>query len=395
MVLLSRDDARVVTDARTAAEVLRDLDAAATVSIVLVGCTGVGKSHLLNGLAGEEISEESTIRPTTTSIVTASLSFGTLSDTPAWGVDVAETGEALADADVGVLVVTPSRYADAATQTAWTAIETCPQKLVVLNRQRGTPEERAAVLASVEERFDGERIVVVEESGNTDGLLDEISRRSSEESVTEVRRTIALSTAQKAAQHIARTVTSSAGDLRRLSDVVESVTRPRLEGRPLAVHESWYETELEVADEIERLLDELDLEIVKVFGDNLSSRILSETNRWQRPDIEAALAAWRMDTAARFNAAAAIRWRRRTTRQMIDNASWMVGVNPSVVISKRVRRVVGSGFGNMVNEVHGRLLAIADEAVESRVGDWRSSIEEAGSFKPGELLAAADALGRQ
>lgn len=385
----------MVTDARTAAEVLRDLDAAATVSIVLVGCTGVGKSHLLNGLAGEEISEESTIRPTTTSIVTASLSFGTLSDTPAWGVDVAETGEALADADVGVLVVTPSRYADAATQTAWTAIETCPQKLVVLNRQRGTPEERAAVLASVEERFDGERIVVVEESGNTDGLLDEISRRSSEESVTEVRRTIALSTAQKAAQHIARTVTSSAGDLRRLSDVVESVTRPRLEGRPLAVHESWYETELEVADEIERLLDELDLEIVKVFGDNLSSRILSETNRWQRPDIEAALAAWRMDTAARFNAAAAIRWRRRTTRQMIDNASWMVGVNPSVVISKRVRRVVGSGFGNMVNEVHGRLLAIADEAVESRVGDWRSSIEEAGSFKPGELLAAADALGRQ
>lgn len=251
------------------------------------------------------------------------------------------------------------------------------------------------MLASVEERFDGERIVVVEESGNTDGLLDEISRRSSEESVTEVRRTIALSTAQKAAQHIARTVTSSAGDLRRLSDVVESVTRPRLEGRPLAVHESWYETELEVADEIERLLDELDLEIVKVFGDNLSSRILSETNRWQRPDIEAALAAWRMDTAARFNAAAAIRWRRRTTRQMIDNASWMVGVNPSVVISKRVRRVVGSGFGNMVNEVHGRLLAIADEAVESRVGDWRSSIEEAGSFKPGELLAAADALGRQ
>ncbi|MCL1600692.1 MAG: hypothetical protein M3112_04045, partial [Actinomycetia bacterium] len=48
MVLLGREDARVVADAKTAAEVLGALNTAGTVSIVLVGCTGVGKSHLLN-----------------------------------------------------------------------------------------------------------------------------------------------------------------------------------------------------------------------------------------------------------------------------------------------------------------------------------------------------------
>jgi GTPase SAR1 family protein len=395
IVLLGRDDARVVADAKTAAEVLAALDAAATVSIVLVGCTGVGKSHLLNRLADTDVSEESVIRPTTTSIVTADLTGGTVADTPAWELNMAESGAALTDADIGVLVVTPSRYADAATLSAWKAVVSCPQKLVVLNRQRGTSEERAAVLASVEERFDGEYIVVVEESGDADRLSDEIRMRISDRAVTDARRTIALSTARNAAQHIARAVTASAGDLIRLSNVVESVTRPRIGRRPLAVRESWYGTALEVVDDIGRMLDDLDLEIVNSFGGDLSSRILSRMDLWQRSNVEAALAAWRLDTVARFQAAATIRWRRAATTQMIDDASWMAGVNPSVVVSKRVRRVVGSSLEHMINEAHGELLVIADAAVDSRVSKWRTSIEEAGSFKPGELLAAANALGQQ
>jgi hypothetical protein len=143
------------------------------------------------------------------------------------------------------------------------------------------------------------------------------------------------------------------------------------------------------------MLDDLDLEIVNSFGGDLSSRILSRMDLWQRSNVEAALAAWRLDTVARFQAAATIRWRRAATTQMIDDASWMAGVNPSVVVSKRVRRVVGSSLGHMINEAHGELLVIADAAVDSRVSKWRTSIEEAGSFKPGELLAAANALGQQ
>jgi hypothetical protein len=395
IVLLGRDDARVVADAKTAAEVLAALDAAATVSIVLVGCTGVGKSHLLNRLADTDVSEESVIRPTTTSIVTADLTGATVADTPAWELNKAESGAALTDADIGVLVVTPSRYADAATLSAWKAVVSCPQKLVVLNRQRGTSGERAAVLASVEERFDGECIVVVEESGDADRLSDEIRMRISDRAATDARRTIALGTATNAAQHIAQAVTASAGDLSRLSNVVESVTRPRIGRRPLAVRESWYGTALEVVDDIGRMLDDLDLEIVDSFGGDLSSRILSRMDLWQRSNVEAALAAWRLDTVARFQGAATIRWRRAATTQMIDDASWMAGVNPSVVVSKRVRRVVGSGLDRMINEVHGELIVIADAAVDSRVSEWRTSIEEAGSFKPGELLAAASALGQQ
>jgi hypothetical protein len=393
LVLLGADDARVVADAQTAADVLGALDAVATVSIVLVGCTGVGKSHVLNCMADAHISVESIIRPTTTSIVTAELLGWTVTDTPAWGLDIAGTDEALADADIGVLVVTPSRYADAATQAAWNALKACHEKLVVLNRQRGTSEERAAVLASVEERFDGESIVVVEESGDADRLVDEMRTRISDHAVTDAGRTIALSTARNAAQHIARAVIASAGDLSRLSNVVESVTRPRIGRRPLAVRESWYETELEVVDDIGRLIDDLDLEIVNSFGGDLSSRILSRMDPWRRSDVEAALSAWRVDAAARFQAAAKFRWRRAATTQMIDDASWKVGVNPSVVVSKRVRRVAGPNLEHLIGEVHGRLLAIADKAVDSRVAEWRRSIDEVGLFKPGELLAAADALG--
>ena len=395
MVLLGREDARVVTDAKTAAEVLEALNTAATVSIVLVGCTGVGKSHLLNCLADGDVSEESVIRPTTTSVISADLSGATVTDTPAWGTNTSETKAALVDADIGVLVVTPSRYGDAATHAAWSALEACPQKLVVLNRQRGTVEERVEVLASVVDRFDDEFVVVVEESGDTTRLLDEIRTRISDHAVTDPRRTIALSTARNAAQHIARNVTACASDLSRLSDIVESVSRPRIERRPLTVLHSWYETEKEVVDDIGRLRDDLDVEITDSFGDGVSARILSELDPWRRSNVEAALAEWKSDTAARFQGAATIRWRRSATSQMIDDASWKLGVNPSVVVSKRVRRVIGSSLEQMIDEVHGELLVITDKAVDSRVGDWRRSIEEAGSFKPGELLAAAHALGRQ
>lgn len=395
LILLGADDARVVADATTAAEILQSLDNEPPVSVVLVGCTGVGKSYLLNRLAGRDISEASVIRPTTTSVVTADVFGGVVADTPAWGLDIPATEAALVDADVGVLVVTPSRYADATTEAAWKAVEVCPQKLVVLNRQRGPSGERDAVLASVEERFDVEVVVVVEESGDTDHLLEELHARMSDRTLTDARRTIALSTARNAARHIARAVTASAGDLSRLSDVVESVSRPRIGRRPLAVRESWFETQQEILDEIGRLVDDLDLEIVNSFEGNLSSRILSQMDPWQKPDVEPALAAWRGDTAARFKATAKVRWRTTATMQMIDDASWKVGVNPSVVVSRRVSRVMGPSLGILIDEVHSQLLGVGDDIVDSRVNDWRRSIEEAGSFKPGELLAAADALGLQ
>jgi hypothetical protein len=396
LVLLDSDDVRVVTDAITASGVLLALDVAGPVSVVLVGCTGVGKSYLVNYLAGREVVEASVIRPTTTSIVTADLSGWAVTDTPAWGLDTAATEKILADADIGVLVVTPSRYADAATRAAWNSLEECPQKLVALNRQRGTSEEKAVVLASVVERFDVESIVAIDESGGSHRLRDEILALVSGLSAADARRAIALNTARNAAQHIARTVTAGSRDLSRLSDAVASVARPSSIGqRSLSVREGWHETEQEVLEEIDGMLDNLDLEIVKSYGGELSSRILSQMSRSQRADVGAALATWRSNSAERFQAAATIRWRPMATRHVIDDASWKLGVNPSVVVSKRVRRVVGSSFENLVDETHDELLAIADEAAGFRIGDWESSIDEAGSFKPGELLAAADALGRQ
>lgn len=395
LVLLDTDDARVVTDATTASGVLLALDVAGPVSVVLVGCTGVGKSYLVNYLAGREVAEASVIRPTTTSLVTADLSGWAVTDTPAWGLDTAATEKILADADIGVLVVTPSRYADAATRAAWNALEACPQKLVVLNRQRGTSEEKAVVLASVVERFDVESIVAIDESGGSHRLRDEILALVSGLSAADPRRAIALSTARNAAQHIARTVTAGSRDLSRLSDAVASVARPSIGQRSLSVREGWHETEQEVLEEIDGMLDNLDLEIVKSYGGELSSRILSQMSRSQRTDVGSALAAWRSDSAERFQAAATIRWRPMATRQVIDDASWKLGVNPSVVVPKRVRRVMGSSLENLADETHDELLAIADEAADFRIGEWQSSIDESGSFKPGELLAAADALGRQ
>lgn len=411
MVLLGTDDARVAQDARTAADVLTDLTQA-HVSAVLVGCTGVGKSFLVNGLAGREVSEASVIRPTTTSVVTAA-AYGPVwsdqqvnqaivpattvrldvVDTPPWELGDPDTRRVLADADLAILVVSPARYADAATQSCWEAVAACPHRLIVLNRQRGTPDERSEVLTSVKGRFAVPFVAVVEEAGDTSQLLNQLLSRISDGPADKGRTTIARTTAANAARHIAGTVTSGAIDLHRLEVVIESVANPRIADRVLTVRESWSATAQAVVEVIEGLLDDLDREIVSTFGNGLASRVLTEIGEWRSSDVEAALAAWRIDVAARFRSAASVRWRRSATHQMIDDASWKLGVNRSVVVSKRVGRVMGADLGTATAKAHELLGVIAESAMDQRIGDWLTSVEDVGSYKPGELLAAANALG--
>jgi hypothetical protein len=413
LVLLGTEDERVLNDARTSIAVLEGLGAS-PVTVVLAGCTGVGKSYLLNDLAGTQVSAVGVIRPTTTSTIIAGRSgpvaVGGASeyvhvpgmpeglvvvDTPGWGGGNTLVLDVLATADVGVLVVSPTRYADRATQDLWSAVRSLPATIVVLNRQRGTQTERDDVLKSVPEHFDSDHLVVVDESEPSSRLLEIITEMASGSRAPDDGAMIARIAAVQAGRHVAGAVTSSAMVLGRLASVVESVTRPDFSEKSLAVRESWRATQRELVGAIGRTIDEMDATIVGSVDDALAGRMLSAMPDWRSSEVESALVEWRADIAARFRSDARIRWRRTSTEQALEQASWEVGVNPTAQVSRRVRRVMGRNLEKATLHAHERLVSIADDAVESRIDVWRSVIAEAGSFKPGELLAAADALGGQ
>jgi hypothetical protein len=411
LVLLGAGDERVLNDARTSIAVLEGLGASPA-SVVLAGSTGVGKSHLLNDLAGTQVSAVGVIRPTTTSAIiagrSAPVAVGGASkyvhvpgmpdglvvvDTPGWGSGNTLVLDALATADVGVLVVSPTRYADRATQELWSAVRSLPATIVVLNRQRGTPTEQDDVLTSVRKHFDCDDLVVVDESGPSTRLLETITEMASSSSSADDGAMIARITAAQAGRYVAGAATSSAMALGQVASVVESVTRPDFSEISFAVRESWRATQQEFVAALGRTIDGVDATIVDSVDDALAGRMLSAMPDWRSSEVESALVEWQADVAARFRSGARIRWRRASTEQALEQTSWEVGVNPTAQVSRRARRVMGRNLEKATLHAHERLVSIADDAVESRIEVWRSAIAEAGSFKPGELLAAADALG--
>ena len=409
-LLLDAEDGRILTDAITSAAVLENLVSVPR-SVVLVGCTGVGKSHLTNALVGAEVTAVGVLRPTTRSIVMAG-SVGpapiaheyeyavapgapaglVFVDTPAWELDPAAVGAALAAADVGILVVSPTRYGDATTEQLWHSMATVSKRLVVLNRLSGSEVERSETIAFVKDRFSLSDISVVDEDGVGDSFVRTVIESVPRAALLDDKAAIARASAVSAGRHIASVVTAAATDLGRLGRIVDTLDPPSIRDQGMAVRESWLATEQEIMSQIHGSVDMLDRTIVEAGGGGIAERIADDLGAWNSSETRRDLVLWRDEAAARFRRDATIRWRRSSTERLLDQNSWKVGVNPTVQVSKRVRRVMRSNLDEAVSDLHRQLVTVADAALEGRRAAWRSSIEQAGSFKPGELLAVSDVL---
>jgi hypothetical protein len=313
-------------------------------------------------------------------------------DTPASETDAAAVNAAVAGAQVVVLVVSPSRYGDATTRDVWESIQVVPQVLVVLNRQRGTVQERADILSSVKERFSATNIVVVEESGGSEALRRGLETAVADLDSSDGRAVIARRAAAKAGRHVAGAVTAAAMDLGHVKGAVRSVVSPQISGHGLAVHDSWSATERALTDQIGYSIDALDRAVVDLAAVPLAERMLGSLELWQRSSMKAELAIWRDDAIDRFRSDATVRWRRSTTHQVLDQFSWEAGVNPSVQVPKRVHRVMGTRLASATVQTHERLVKLINDTLVRRLGVWSDEVERIGSFRPGELLAAADRL---
>lgn len=409
-VLLGAEDARILTDAITSADVLENLVSVPR-TVVIVGSTGVGKSHLVNGLVAAEASREGPLRPTTRSIVmvgssgpapighaseyvlTSSAPDGwVFVDTPPWESDGEAVEAALAVADLGVLVVSPTRYGDASTQHIWESMEAVPARALVLNRLGGTADERSEIVSDISQRFGVRPLAIVDEGGDPSILLDSVLERVPLDDTDETKAAIARSAAASAGRHIAGVTTAAAVDVGALSNVIDEAAPRRIPGTGLAVLESWLATEQRILEHVRRSVDELDARVVRDGPTALGQRVLHLLGPWDEIETRSVLTRWRDEAAERFVTDARIRWRRSSTEQLLGKSSWKAGVNPSVHLPRRVGRVMGPKLQTAIQDLHEGLLSAADAAAERRKQDWKSIVQIAGEYTPGELLAASEAV---
>ncbi|MEN8041278.1 MAG: GTPase domain-containing protein [Actinomycetota bacterium] len=410
VVLLDGDDARVLRDANTSIGVLENLVMVPR-SVVLVGSTGVGKSHLINTLVGSDVSVVGLLRPTTRSIVAAG-SAGPVPihhemeyvlapdapegvvfvDTPPWEADAEAIRSALKTADLAVLVVSPNRYGDASTDQLWKAMASGIDRLLVMNRIGGTDRDRAALIAAAMERFDVPEVMTVDEGGSSAAFVERVLGAVASADPRDERAYIALSTVTNAGRHLAAAITSSAAAIGGLADAVsQTIARgPKDEG--LSVFDSWLATQQELLDEARRSVDLLDRSIVEVAGGDLAQRVMRSLGRWDQSTMDTELVVWRDSASDRFRSDARIRWRRSQTEHLLDNVAWKIGVNPTVEVPKRVRRIMGSRLDAAVEDLNSELARIMHRPASLRRIEWQTVVEELGAYAPGELFSATEGL---
>lgn len=405
-VLLSSDDQRVLTDARTSLDVLERIDVVPR-CIAFVGASGSGKSTLANATAGADIAAVGVVRPTTTR-VTMYGSSGPVSlsarsdyvhvpgmrpglviiDTPPWEHDPEGVRSVMAVADVVGVVVTPSRYSDASIHDLLAELPGGRPSPVVLNRVAVHGSDRTALVESVRSRY-GDDVVEVDEAGDTREVASRLIDMLPVDTDAYERAAILRSAAAAAGRYVARVTAGVSADVGAVARAIDAVT-PYSVPTTHTVVEEWTTTRTELVREVEAARRALDDDIVRIADSELATRLRSTLPEVEPGRIAVELDHWRSRCVAGFRAAARIRWRRSAADAILDRYSWKLALNPSVQVPPRMRRIMGSRLDPACLDAAADLSDVLGSAATERRDEWRVAADALGAYAPGALLGVAD-----
>jgi hypothetical protein len=412
VALVDLEAARVLAGVFSSLDIVERMQADRPV-VVLVGPTGAGKSFLFNAIVGADVSPESALRPTTSSVViageptislrqqvpdatiiqTVDIGF-TLVDMPAWDESSLEVATRIPDSDLVVLVVSPIRYADASVAALRASLD--PERtLVVLNRVTTTREETRNLVASVSNMFGMDPYVISENDSPGPSISEEIASRIPT-SKADVMASIMVRTAATGARFIVREVTNGAPDLGNVSRAVNSMTDCSADVSRYDVQVSWEGTRDAIVKRLAIDIRDSDDTIVRTSDTDLAERVLGSIGPWDDgEDLTGDLDAWRDRCISAFSDAASIRWRRSSAQRLIDRFSWSTSINPDIVAPKRFVRVLGDRLDEMSGQMRSNLETLVCGHLGERLEIWRGTLEGLGEYQPGALVSAADGIDRE
>ena len=407
-VLLDENDRRVMAETLVSLDALEQFDVVPTV-LAFVGSSGSGKSALVNAVLGADISSSGPVRPAT-ELITMIGSSGPVSlaaeseylhlpsvrpgllviDTPPWEHDPAGVRAAVAASDLVVVVVTPSRYADASIAELVAAIPSGQPSAVVLNRIDVSDDDRVPLLESVRARF-GSSVVCIDEGDDMDEAVEALIGLLRIDSVEYQRAAVLRSAASAGADYIARRVAETVDRLAQLERALDRASAPSLEVATLPILERWNDTRAAVVERCFGAMSSIDASMVADGGPLAEN--LQELLPAVDPDpIASSLDSWRAAVSESFIGAARIRWRRNSAIDQIRRFSWRVGMNSAVQTPPRFRRVMGGRLASCAAKAHEGLDALLNEHLEARLSSWREAGADIGVYAPGVLLALSESF---
>jgi hypothetical protein len=311
-------------------------------------------------------------------------------DTPGWEHDATAVSALIAAADVVVVVVSATRYADESVASLWRVLDRSRTELI-LNRVAVHGLDRAELLASAADAFGREPYIIDEGELLPDGLIEHVGKAIPTER-TDVMRSIMTRTASAGARFVVRAVLNAAPDIGKVRLAVDGLSDSARDHGPHDVEASWSDTRDGMVEHTAREIRERDDDVVRRSGTGLASRILADIGPWDETVLASDLDDWWQGCIATYRAQASIRWRRAGAQQLIERFSWKSAISSDVVTPKRFSRIMGVRLVEAAQASRSDLEALLSASVQTRTTTWIDALEQLGGFQPGDLLAAADGL---
>ena len=367
--------------------------------VAVVGPSGVGKSSLVNALAGGGVTESGVLRPTSIRASEWEARDGSLRlvDAPPSDQMPGPGLTPLRSADLALVVTSQGRYADAATWACVRAVreEGLPMVLVV-NRLGAAAE---AIVDDLSERTDGEAVIAIGEgdlAGGVAGLRSLLSAAAAEPaSVRALRKHLGAARAAAAVRSLALDTRIAGERLSLLMDcIADAAAAVTVDDGVLAAAAEGSRDDLvslacSAIDDrattatapLVALWEDLGLPIPEVRGDAF------------RADDAAAIDRWLSATADAFTAATRPRWMRSLASPRVADQSWRLCVDRDRPPRGMARLTLGGRCLPLAAESRSVLARTLSDRVDARIGAFRMALPPFPVVDPDLLERLAAQLG--
>jgi len=379
----------------------------------IVGASGVGKSEIVNALAGARVAAAGPLRPTTTEraiwgdVDPAYLPGKRISDPdPLPGLALVDTPPAehysaavanvLDLADVAIFVTSPERYADAITAS-----------LLAAMRERGVP---VFIVVSIGPRDPVDLDRLIEDARSKLGtpidavvgtdmtplssLLDDMVL--DRQGLLERRDRAAASLCAIRTREVADVLQEHVIESRAVvATADEAFARARLDRRRLAAtaDEEWDVAAASISTMAFEATDTaIDETAANVAGNATFSRLVAEASV-SLPSIDAGpIDAWHQSTTDVALASIKRRWMHPRRSRSVRDEMWRLSVDFDRRPSNRIRKALSGGLHDLRFDGGMALTAALRDAGTARIAAFRSDLDPSNRVSPEDLRTAADAI---
>lgn len=407
-ILLDAEVARGVDDATASLDALGKIEPEPTV-VVVSGASGSGKSSVVNALVGESVVAVSAVRPTTTTMtavgaedvvhvggadeiaLTDALPAGVVVvDTPAWDRSQDSVAAVMEEAAMSFVVVTPARYGDEATAQNIAAALATGKMWLIANRLPVGPVEREQIEDAIHERLgirpfatfaEGEKLAF------RDSPLDGLEPQDSGSATKRVLERAAAGSSRR----IASALTAGVSQLGKVQRVLADTPEPGVQLGDIDTS-SWDAARIDLVRRSVDLAGAFDTTVERTSGNDLAVRIRRSFGSVDSEAIATQLGEWRDGVTSKLLGAARTGFRKKSGEQVVIQNGWVAAIDPEAPTPRRFSRMLKGSKERVLDEASRELIDLLEEPANARRRQWNAILSEAGEYKPGELLAAANAF---